>query len=249
MNISITGPKVVFTIPILGGIHVTESIVNMWIIMAMLVLLSIWLTHNMQLIPKGKQVIVEKLVTMLYHMVESTMGRGYLKFAPYIGTLFFISIFGSLSSLVGMRPFTGDLSVILGWSLVTFMMVQVNNIRCNGFGGWLKSFAEPVVFMLPLNLVSEIANPISMSFRHFGNIAAGMVITTLLYAALAALSSVVIGWIPNYFISAIPIFQLGLPAVLSIYFDLFTSFLQAYIICMLTMVFVSGAGNGETAQA
>jgi len=89
-------------------------------------------------------------------------------------------------------------------------------------------------------VVGEVATPISISFRHFGNIAAGTVITSLLYGALAGLSSMILGIIPNTFINSIPIFQLGLPAILSIYFDVFTSFLQAYIICMLTMVYVTG---------
>ena len=88
-------------------------------------------------------------------------------------------------------------------------------------------------FILPLNLVSEIANPISMAFRHFGNIASGIVISGLIYHALAGLSSMVLG--P----AAPPVFQVGIPAVLSLYFDIWTGFLQAYIISMLTMVFVS----------
>ncbi|MBQ7822374.1 MAG: F0F1 ATP synthase subunit A [Clostridia bacterium] len=243
------GPKIMFEIPIFGGIPVTETVTNTWIIMAFIVLLSIWLTHDMKKVPSGKQVIAEKLVGMLYNMVEKNMGKGYVNFfAPYIGALFTLSALGSLSSLLGMRPLTADFSTTLGWALLSFMMIQGNNIRCNGIKGWLKGFIEPVPLLLPINIIGEIANPISMSFRHFGNIAAGMVITSLLYGALASLSAVVLQWIPNTFINSIPIFQLGLPAILSIYFDLFTSFLQAYIICMLTMVFVANAGSEEAAR-
>ena len=83
----------------------------------------------------------------------------------------------------------------------------------------------------------------TLTFRHFGNIAAGLVITSLVYGGLASLSSVILSWIPNDFFATIPILQVGIPAILSVYFDLFTSFLQAYIICMLTMVFVQGAGD------
>lgn len=228
------GPKVIFTL--FGRIKVTESIVNMWIIMAALTLASIWLTRGMKVRnPSKKQLVAEKLVMMLHDLVRDVMGEAYLPFAPYIGTLFAMSIFGSLSSLTGMRPYTGDLSVIISWSLLTFLMIQANNARRHGVGGWLKSFTRPVAFITPLNIISEIANPVSMTFRHFGNIAAGMVITSLVYSGLASLSSAV-G-------SAIPIFQLGLPALLSIYFDLFTSFLQAYIICMLTMVFIRMSGE------
>ncbi len=239
-----TGPKILFKIPLLGGIPVTETIRNMWVIMAIIVALCIFLTRNLEVKPtKKRQIIAEKLVGMLYGFVNDTMGPGHEKFIPYIGTLFTLSICGSLSSLFGVRPYTADLSVTLGWALVTFCMVQITSIKTKGVGGWFKGFLEPVPFLLPLNIVSEIANPISMSFRHFGNIAAGMVITSLLYGALASLSSVVLGFIPNAFLNSIPIFQLGIPAILSVYFDLFTSFLQAYIITMLTMVFVSSAGE------
>ena len=223
------GPKVLFEIPLFGGIKVTESIVNMWIIMAALVIVSVWLTHGMRVRnPSKKQLVAEKLITMLYNLVKDTMGEKYMSFAPYIGTLFIFSIVGSLSSLTGLRPITADLSVILSWSIVTFLMIQVT---------------EPVPVITPLNLISEIANPVSMTFRHFGNIAAGLVITSLVYGGLASLSSVILSWIPNDFFATIPILQVGIPAILSVYFDLFTSFLQAYIICMLTMVFVQGAGD------
>ena len=242
------GPKKMLEIPIFGGIPVTETVTNSWLIMAFVVIMSIWLTHDMKKVPSGKQVIAEKIVGMFYNMVESTMGKGYSNFTPYIGALFTLSILGSLSSLLGMRPLTADLSTTLGWSLMTIMMIQANNIRCNGVKGWLKGFTQPVALLLPINIVSEVANPISMSFRHFGNIAAGMVITSLVYSGLASLSAVLLQSIPNAFLRSIPIFQLGVPAILSIYFDLFTSFLQAYIICMLTMVFVSSAGSEEAAR-
>ncbi len=233
------GPKVIFTLPFFGGIKVTESIVNMWIIMAALVIVSIWLTRGLRVRnPSKKQLAVEKIVVMLNNLVKDTMGESYRFFAPYVGTLFAMSIFGSLSSLTTMRPYTADLSVILAWTIVTFLLIQINGIKHNGVGGWLKSFADPVAFITPLNIISEIANPISMTFRHFGNIAAGLVITSLVYGGLASLSSAVLSWVPNEFIAAIPILQVGIPAILSIYFDLFTSFLQAYIICMLTMVFI-----------
>lgn len=239
------GPKVLFTLPYLN-INVTETIVDTWIVMAAVTLVCICLTRGMTVIPtKKRQLIAEKIVCMTTKLTDDTMGKKYRAFAPYIGALFASSMFGSLSSLVGLRPFTADLSTTLSWALLAFILIQANNIRLNGIGGWLKSFTKPFPLMTPLNIVSELANPISMSFRHFGNIAAGMVITSLLYSALASFSGFVLCRIPNDFIAGIPIFQLGLPAVLSIYFDVFTSFLQAYIICMLTMVFVAGTDSGK----
>lgn len=244
MSIEVNGPKIVFTIPIFGGINVTETVVNSWYIMAFIVIMSIYLTRGLRVKnPSKKQVVAEKLYLMIHNLVTDVMGKKFENFVPYIGALFTLSILGSLSSLLGMRPLTADLSTTLGWALITFMMVQITNMRTNGFLGYLKSFTQPVALLTPLNLISEVANPISMAFRHFGNVASGVVITSLVYSALAALSNFVLGFIPNDFIKSIPIFQVGLPAILSIYFDLFTSFLQAYIISMLTMVFVSSAAE------
>lgn len=238
------GPEIIFQIPLFGGIGITETIINMWLLMAVLVLISIWLTRGLSVKnPSKKQLVAEKLVVMLNNLVKDVMGEKYLSFSSYIGTLFAFSIFGSLMSLTGLRPITADLSVILSWSVVTFLLIQFTNIKNHGVLGWLKSFTQPVPFITPLNIISEVANPVSMTFRHFGNIAAGLVITSLVYSGLAALSSALLAWLPSDFFASIPIFQVGIPALLSVYFDLFTSFLQAYIICMLTMVFVQGAGD------
>ena len=246
MNVSVTGPNIIFTIPILGGIQITETIVNGWIVMAVITLLCFFMGRNLSVRnPSKMQLATEKIVTMLYGMVEETMGKHNLFFAPYIGALFSYSILSSLSGLTGLRAPTGDLNTTIGFALIAFFLIQFYNIKNKGVGGWLKGFAEPVAFLTPLNIISEVANPISMAFRHFGNIASGIVITTLIYGALAAASKMLIGWIPV--IANIPILQVGLPAILSIYFDVFTSFLQAYIISMLTMVYVGSAN--ESAEA
>ena len=96
--------------------------------------------------------------------------------------------------------------------------------------------------MTPMNIVSELATPVSMAFRHFGNVAGGSVLTALIYSALALLTNLLFGWLPeavlNYFP---PIFQIGIPAFLSIYFDLFSGFVQALVFSLLTMVYVGAA--------
>lgn len=233
------GPKIIFTLPFLGGIPVTETVVNFWIVMAIITLACIFLTSNMQKVPKGKQILAEKLVSTIYDLVKQTMGSDKLGFAPYIGTLFIASLLSSLMGLFTLRPPTADLNTTLAWSLITFFLIQINAIRKKRVSGWAKSLAEPIPVMLPMNIVSELSNPVSMSFRHFGNIAAGLVITSLLYSGLAAVSTMLFGVLRIPL--DIPFLQLGLPAILSIYFDLFTSVLQAFIFCMLTMVFVSTA--------
>ncbi len=238
MSVDIKGPKILWETDFLG-FHITETMRNAWVIMILITLLCFWLSRGISVRNPGKkQIIAEKLVTMLYNLVESVMGKKYLWFTPYIGALFTFSMVGSLSGLVGARAMTGDLSTTLGWAILASVMTIANNIRLHGVGGWLKSYIEPMPFILPLNIVSEFANPISMAFRHFGNIASGIVISALVYGALTGLSNLVLA---NTFLSGVPLFQIGIPAVLSLYFDVFSSFLQAYIISMLTMVFVSGA--------
>lgn len=243
MDLSVTGPKIYFEIPILGGIKITQTTVSLLVVTILLITLSYFLTRKLTKRPGRAQVIVEKLVTMLYNLVEDTMGKHNLKFAPYIGTLFLCSIFGTLIGMTQIfRSTTADLSVTLAWALVTTGLVWYHNIKNFGFLAWLKGFTEPIVVMTPMNIVSEIAQPISMAFRHFGNVAGGSVLTALIYAALAALSNLLFSWLPEAIATVMPpIFQAGIPAFLSIYFDLFSGFVQALVFSLLTMVYVGGA--------
>ena len=241
----VSGPQIFFTIPILGGIHITETIVNGWLVVAIISLVCFFLGRNLSTRnPSRRQIAVEKLVSMLSNLLQETMGKNNMFFLPYIGALFAYSMLSSLLGLTGLRAPTGDLNTTIGFALIAFFLIQFFNIKNKGLFGWLKGFSEPVFFLTPLNVISEIANPISMAFRHFGNIASGIVITSLIYYALASVSRLLIGWIPV--IGSIPILQVGIPAFLSIYFDVFTSFLQAYIISMLTMVYVGGANEAQS---
>ena len=242
MNLEVTGAKVLFNIPIFGGIPITETIVNTWIVMALIVGLCIFLTHGMQVHARTKrQVVAEYLVGMVRNMVKNNMGERFMHYVPFIGALFSLAMLSSLISMVGMFSPTGDLSTCVGWALLVFVVITYYKIKTQHIGGYLKGFTQPVFIMTPLNMISEVATPISMAFRLFGNIASGSVVTLLLYGGLAALSSGILGLIPGAVgevLSMIPIFQLGIPAILSIYFDLFTSVLQAFIFCMLTMMYI-----------
>ena len=243
MDISVNGPKIYYEIPIFGGIRITQTTVSLLVVTILLILAAYFVTRRLSKRPGRMQVIVEKLVTMLYNLVEDTMGKHNLVFAPYIGTLFLSSIFGTLIGMTQVfRSTTADLSVTLAWAIVTSLMVWYNNIKNFGFKAWLKGFTEPIVVMTPMNIVSEIAQPISMAFRHFGNVAGGSVLTSLIYGALAALTSLLFSWLPEAAAAVFPpIFQVGIPALLSIYFDLFSGFVQALVFSLLTMVYVGGA--------
>lgn len=226
----------------LFDVTITETTLSAFVVMILLILASSLLGRNLKKRPGRMQCVVEKGVSALYNLVSSTMGPHNINFAPYIGTLFLSSVCGSLIGMTGfLKSTTADLSTTLVWALVTSVLVWYNTIKRNGFFGWLKGFTEPIVVMTPMNIVSEIAQPMSLAFRHFGNVAGGGVLTTLIYAALALLSSAVLGWVPNEIIRSIPIFQVGIPAILSIYFDLFSGCIQALVFCMLTMVYVGAA--------
>lgn len=239
MNVEINGPRVLGYLFGNTDLPITETMRNAWIVMAFILFLCIFLTHRMQKIPQGKQALAEKAVVMIENLVDSTMGKNCRAFAPYIATLLMSSLFGSLASLVTLRPVTADLNTTLGWALITFALITYNKIKFNGVGGYLKSFLEPVFVMAPLNVLSEVATPVSMSFRHFGNMAGGLVISTLILGALEVLSHAVLSFLP------VPLLQIGLPGVLSLYFDCFTACMQAFIFSMLTMSYVSDARGGN----
>ena len=237
MNVEINGPKILGYLFGNTNLPITETMRNSWIIMAFILFLCIFLTHRMQKIPKGKQALAEKAVLMIDGLVESTMGEGCQAFSPYIMTLMMSSLFGSLASLFWMRSTTADLNTTLGWALITFVLITFNKIKYGGIKGYLKGFLEPIFVMAPLNVLSEIATPVSMSFRHFGNMAGGLVITTLIMGALKVLSNAVLGFLPDN----LALLQIGLPGVLSLYFDCFTACMQAFIFSMLTMAYVGDA--------
>ena len=251
MDLQVNGPKIYYSLPFdLPDTNiftmknlVTQTTVTLFAVTAILVILALFTTKNLTKRPGRFQVVAEKLVTMLYGLVEDTMGKHNLKFAPYIGTLFLSSIFGTLLGMTQLfRSSTADLSVTAAWALVTTAMVWYNNIKNFGFKTWLKGFTEPIVVMTPMNVVSEIANPVSMAFRHFGNVAGGSVLTALIYGALGAASAALFGWLPNVISELeIPFLATGIPAVLSIYFDLFSGFVQAFVFSLLNMVYISSA--------
>ena len=229
-------------------INITQTVLTLLVASIVLIVLALLIRRSLKKRPGGFQVVVEKLVNMLYGLVEDTMGKHNLKFAPYIGTLFLSSI---VCTLLGMtqvlRSATADLSVTLAWALVTTGLVWFWNIKNFGFKAWLKGFTEPIAVMTPMNIVSEIAQPISLAFRHFGNVVGGGVLTSLIYIALGALTNLVFGWLPGL-LGSIPFLQVGIPAFLSIYFDLFSGFVQALVFSLLTMVYV-GAANPPPAIA
>ena len=251
MSLDVHGARVFLEIPGLGGPVITETVVNTWIVMAVIIGLCLYLTHGMQVHARTKrQIIAEFIVKKVNSMVGNNMGKRFEEggfYPPLIAAILSLSALCSLSSMIGMYAPTSDLSTLLGWAAMVFVLITYNKFRAGGVLGYVKGYFQPIPVLLPFNIISEFATPLSMAFRHFGNIASGSVITGLLYAALAAASNALFSLIPGavgQVLANIPILQVGIPAVLSVYFDLFASCLQAFIFCMLTMMYIASAAEG-----
>lgn len=252
MDINITGPKVYFTlpfdIPVLGKFQITETLVVSWIVMAIITGLCIWLTHDLKVEKISKrQALAEMIVEAADKFVIGNMGEKFRYFIPFVAALFATSIVSNLISLTGLRSPTADLNTEAAWAVVVFIIITAQKIKAGGVGGYLKGFTQPIPVFTPFNVLSELATPISMACRHFGNILSGVVINALIYAALALLSSKILGLIPGVVgavLSHVPILDVGIPAVLSVYFDWFSGVMQAYIFCMLTTMYIANASEG-----
>ena len=238
-GIEIAGARIFFTIPMpIQPLPITESQVNSWLVIVSIFFLCLYLTHGLSATqPTKRQHIVEWGLEQIKKLVHDNMGEFFNSFAPFVAAIMLLSALSSLLSLVGLYPPTSDLNVVGGWALLVFVLITYYKFKC-GMLHYLKSFTEPVAFLTPLNVISEIATPISMAFRHYGNILSGSVISVLVAAALQMLSAMVFGRLPGI-LGEFPFLQIGIPAVLSVYFDVFSGLLQAFIFAMLTMLYIS----------
>ena len=275
------GPKIYLQI---NGMNIiTQTTVSSFVVMVLLCVAGYFLGRNLKKRPGRMQVITEKGVTMIYNLVEETMGKHNSYWTPYIATLFLSSICGSLIGMTGiLKSTTSDISTTLTWALMTSFLVWGCTIKYSGLKSFLKGYINP------MNIISDIAQPVSMAFRHFGNIMGGGVLMSLLYSALAAGSAAILGLIKSYgaleiaavgvigivvmvfgfgkrklwmkilggavialavsaaleyfgVFAKVPILQVGLPGILSLYFDVFSGGVQALVFSLLTMVYVGMA--------
>ena len=239
-GIDISGALVYFTIPLpLGGLPITEAQINSCLVLISVFALCLYLTHGIkEKADTKRQIIAELIVEKVEGLVNENMGAYFSGFAPFIAAILALSAFSSLLSLLGLYPPTSDLNIVAGWAILVFVLITYYKCKCGPLV-YAKSFAQPVALLLPINIISEVATPISMAFRHYGNVLSGTVISVLVAAGLQGLSSLLLGWLPGV-IGEIPFLQVGIPAILSLYFDLFSGCLQAFIFAMLTMMYVAG---------
>ena len=284
MSIDVTGAYLYFVIPIFGGIPISQTTVSSLIVTILLCIGFVVLGKNPQKRPSKRQVLLEKGVSMITNLTASAMGPHNIHWAPFMGCLFLCSICGSYIGLTGfLRSSTADINCTATWALMVSFIIWFNNIKKDGIGKFLKNYINP------MNIISDVAQPLSMSFRHFSNVAVGGIISAILYSALALLSTIVIGFVSSsgwlmgaalliagtlmfflwamkkkkviaYILSAltfiigifgllqalnilsdVPIFTYGIPAVLSVYFDFFSGFIQALVFTLLSMVYIAGS--------
>ena len=203
-------------------IWLTTTHVSLLIVCCLILVLAIAIRCKLK-DTEGKpgmlQNVAEFAVEAVDGMVKSSMGRNGRAFRNYIGSLFVFLLFSNLSGLLGLRPPTADYGVTLPLGLITFTLVQFNNIKYNKTHAFTDLF-KPIPVLFPINLIGEIAAPFSLSLRLFGNVLAGTVIMGLLYGLLYK-------------------FTFAWPGVLHINFDVFSGCIQAYVFCMLTMVYIN----------
>ncbi len=238
-GITVTGAQIYVTIPFpIQDLIITESQINSWLVLVTILGVCLFLTHGLKTRHcLTRQYVAEWIVEKVNHLVKDNMGDYFKGFVPFIAAILALSACSSLMALLGLYAPTSDVNIAAGWALLVFVLITYYKMKCGPLQ-YAKSFADPIL-LAPLNIISEVATPISMAFRHYGNVLSGAVISVMVGSLLQSVSGLLLGWLPG-FLGEIPFLQIGLPAVLSIYFDVFSGLLQAYIFAMLTMMYISG---------
>ncbi len=208
-----------FTIPIGNGLPVSESVVVTWCIMAFLVVISILFTRNLKLVPKGPQLYVEALVGFINSFFGNLLGEEGKKFVPYLGTVLIYLAVANMIGILGITPPTKDLNTTAALALMSIVLIEFGGLFAKGFKGWIKSFAEPIGIVAPINILEIFIRPLSLCMRLFGNILGGFIVMELIKIVAPII----------------------VPLPFSFYFDVFDGLIQAYIFVFLTSLFLKEA--------
>lgn len=220
--------KGIFSYQLFGQtVWITTTHVSLLIVILLLAIFSVAGHHvianaDPYAKPGTFQNIVELIVEMYDNMIIGCMGKSATKFLGYISTLFTFILISNISGLLGLRPPTADYGVTFPLGVITFGLIFFNKIKHQGVGGFLKGLCDPWPIWAPINVIGDVAVPISISLRLFANILSGTVMMALVYGLL---NNIAWGW----------------PGFLHLYFDLFSGAIQTYVFCMLTMTYVSDA--------
>ena len=212
--------ETVFTIPLFGGIPVSESVVVTWIAMAVLIVIAFLLGRNLKVRNPGKrQQIAELIVLKLDAFTKKTLGEEATEYSTYMAVVLLFIGFVNLIGVFGFKPPTKDLNVPAALALMSIVLVEVAGIRAHGTGGWLKGFAKPMAILTPINILEIFIRPLPLCMRLFGNVLGAFVIMELVKLVV----------------------PVGVPAILSLYFDVFDGLIQAYVFVFLTSLYISEA--------
>ena len=221
--------KVYKVFPI-GGIEVwiTDTVISTWIIMGLLIAFAIIVRIKIKSfkdVPTGFQNVVEALVEVFENYLRTTVGERLMFLGNWFFTVFIFVLLSNVGGVFpGLRPPTADWSMTIALALVTFVLIHVMAAKYRKMDH-LKGLFEPIFIFFPINVIGELARPISISFRLFGNMLGGLILMTLVY-------------------SMVPIFiKFGIPAALHVYFDLFAGVLQTYIFVTLSLSFIAASSE------
>lgn len=204
----------------LGDLQIAESVVITWVIMAFLLLLSVFLTRNLKVHNiSRRQLVAETIVTSLDRFVTGMTGEEGRRYVPYlISVLLYIGL-SNIIGLFGMKPPTKDLNVTAALSIMSIILIEYAGIHQKGVKGWLKSFAEPIAIVTPINILELFIKPLSLCMRLFGNVLGAYVIMELIKLLV----------------------PVAVPVPFSFYFDIFDGLIQAYVFVFLTSLFIKEA--------
>ena len=216
-------PKTWFTIPIMGGIPVTDAVCVSWMVVAGLIIFGLivrfYYFPKFQEIPRGFQNILELFVEWIYRFTGDSTHEFGNGLAPYVGSLALYLAFTNTIELIGLRPPTPYIAITLALSIMTFFLINYYGIRKKGVWGRIRDYGKPVPFIAPIKVITDLAIPVSLASRLFGNILGGLVVMELIRKVV----------------------PLVVPAFLSIYFTLFDGIIQTFIFITLSLAFIQEA--------
>lgn len=215
--------RVAFTIPIFGGIPVPESCVMTWGIMAVVVLISILIVRKLKTVPTGAQCLLEIGIEWMNNFFLGILGPKGKKYLPILETLLIYIGISNIIGIFGLRPPTKDLGVTATLAIFAIILIQYTGMRERGGKGWAHSFVEPMPLLLPINILELFIKPLSLCMRLFGNVLGAFVVMELVKLVV----------------------PVGIPLVLSLYFDIFDGCIQAYVFVFLTSLFMAEAMEAE----
>lgn len=205
------------TIPIFGGITVPTSIVITWVIMLVLMVLTLIFVRNLKVVPTSKvQIVIEALVGFINNFFIGILGEEGKRYVPYLGTVLIYIVVANIIGVFGVVPPTKDLNVTAGLAIMSIIVIEYSGIHEKGIKGWLKSFADPMPILLPINILEIFIRPLSLCMRLFGNVLGAFVVMELIKMCV----------------------PVAIPMVASLYFDFFDGAIQAYVFVFLTSLFM-----------